>query len=1151
MQLVGGRLVLTPSDLNDYVECEHLTTLALEVARGRRRRPHVVNEQGELLRRKGQEHEAAYLARLRAEGRRVVEIASAEPWDFEAAARATGEAMRAGAEVVYQATFVVGDWRGRADFLERIDGPTALGGWGYEPVDAKLAHAEKPAYVLQLCFYGEAIGAIQGAPPERLHVLLGIGDRRPLRLADFAAYYRRVRQGFEAALGWPRPTEPYPVDHCALCEFREVCAERWRQEDHLVLVAGMRRQHVARLREAGLSTLERLAQTSPGIRVERLAPHTFETLREQAELQRVRRATGRLEWRPLPAEPGCGFARLPRPSPGDAVFDIEGDPFWEPARGLHFLFGLFTAEGGGPEGATAEGAAAVGGTGPRAVWQYRAIWAHDRPGERRAFEAVVDVLHERLARHPDMHVYHYGAYEQAALTQLMGLYATREDAVDELLRRLVFVNLHTVVRQGLRAGVPGYSLKDVEALPGFRRAAPVQSGTRAVLEYERWMQTREAGALAAIAAYNEDDCRATLALRDWLLARRPDDGPWPEVVAPRERDGATVAVVGAREALRAALLDGAGPGEPRWLAGELLEYHRREARPAWWWFFTRRDRMSLDELVDDAEAIANLEPEGRPVAVKRSVDNRLRFPPQQHKLAPGDEPYDPATKERAGTIVALDDAAGLLVLRRGPKLASAPLPQALIPRGPIPNDEQQGALARLAASVLANDGRYPALRDILARARPRVVGRPTDSDGSGREIQTTEPGGLRALAASLDGSYLFIQGPPGTGKTWTGARIVVELMRRGRRVGVAATSHKAIGKLLDEVGAAARAEGLTFRGLKKASVRNDDSVYRRGSILSATDVAAFVDAPADVRLFAGTAWLFAAEMLDGARPRGPLIDTLVIDEAGQVSLADALAMGTAARNVILLGDPLQLAQVSQGTHPPGTAASVLEHLLGEHATVPPDMGVFLDRTRRMHPDVCRFISDVVYDGRLDGTPEVARQGTALGTGLRYLPVAHAGNGPASPEEAARVATEIRAILGAAWTDEAGETRPLRPADVMVVAPYNAQVRRLRQALAAAGLDDVPVGTVDKFQGQEAPVVFYSMATSSAEEVPRSLEFLFSRNRLNVAISRARCLAYLVASPRLLESRARTIDQMRLVNALCRFGELAGTPGAAGSPRPGR
>ncbi len=641
------------------------------------------------------------------------------------------------------------------------------------------------------------------------------------------------------------------------------------------------------------------------------------------------------------------------------IFDIEGDPFWEPARGLHFLFGLVLRDG--------------------ADWRYQPMWAHDRVEERRLFEGFVDLVHERLARDPGMHVYHYGAYEKAAITQLMGIYASREDAVDELLRRKVFVNLHTVVRQGLRAGVGSYSLKEIEALAEFERRADVKSGTRAVLAYERWMDTGDPARLESIAAYNDEDCRATLALRDWLVARRPDDASWADVEAVAARDDADA---GERGALRAALVEGAEPGSPRWLAGELLEYHRREARPGWWWFFERLNQMTVEELVDDAESIGGLAPVGRGIPDKKSLRHRLAFPPQQHKLGAGDKPYDPATRKLAGTIVDVDDVGGTLELRRGPGLADVPLPRALVPGGPLTTTEQRRALGRLAASMLAGDGRYPALRDILARNAPRLRGRP-----AGGSVQTIDTEELRGLTSALDGSYLFIQGPPGTGKTWTGARLVTALMRLGRRVGVAATSHKAIHNLLAEVEKAAREEGVRFRGLKKCSDTNDESLYHGDSITNAREVADFAGARPDVLLFAGTSWLFAHRDLDGGAT--PMIDTLVIDEAGQVSLADALAMGAAARNVVLLGDPLQLAQVSQGTHPPGTEASVLEHLLGAHATIPPDRGVFLERTRRMHPDVCRFISEVVYESRLDGVPG----GGPPGHGLRDRAPVPAGASP--------------------------------------------------------------------------------------------------------------------------------------------------------------
>jgi len=253
-----------------------------------------------------------------------------------------------------------------------------------------------------------------------------------------------------------------------------------------------------------------------------------------------------------------------------------------------------------------------------------------------------------------------------------------------------------------------------------------------------------------------------------------------------------------------------------------------------------------------------------------------------------------------------------------------------------------------------------------------------------------------------------------------------------------------------------------------------------------------------------------------------------------MALTDALAVGTAARELILLGDPNQLAQVSQGSHPPGAGASVLGHLLGEDETVRPEMGEFLEQTWRMRPEVNRYISETFYEGRLEPAEICLERSVALRNGLRFVEIEHEGHRVASVEEAEFVRDEIERLLGKPYVDEHGE-RELRQEDVVVVAPYNAQVRCLRAKIPDRR---VRIGTVDKFQGQEAPFVFYSMASSSGEDVPRGLDFLFSRNRLNVAISRAKCLAYLVASPRLLDANCRTVEQMRLANALCRFVEAA-------------
>ncbi|HET7171892.1 MAG TPA: TM0106 family RecB-like putative nuclease [Gaiellales bacterium] len=1101
MQLRDGHLWLSPSDLSAHLACPYLTRLEFEAARKERSRPHGREELADLVAKKGDEHEAAFLVDLQADGRQVVEIRF-DDHDFARAHAATEAAMRAGADVIYQATFARDGWRGRADFLIRVEEPSAnLGKWSYEVWDTKLARSAKPAAVLQLTFYSGEVARIQGRLPDRLHVVPGTRIVETFRPNDFTAFLRTAQNRLRRYLDRFPDTYPWPCQHCSRCDYRQVCEARWAADDHLTLVASIRRDHVEKLNGVGVETLEGLADSPPTLTVPRVAPPMLDTLRDQAGLQLHRRRTSELTRHLLEPETERGLALLPPPSLGDLFFDMEGDPFFEAAGGLEFLFGVLARRHDGET-------------------EYTAIRARDRKEERAAFERFVDLVHERLCEHPDMHVYHYAAYEPATLSRLMGAHGTREAEVDDLLRREILVDLYQVVRQGLRAGVPSYSLKEIEQF-FFTRHADVKSGNDAVLAFERYLENGDESLLTDIEAYNEEDCLATLELRDWLLVQRQDAQaqfgveipfrPPPEV---RKQQDDMAAELDETARLHEALLLGAEPGDDRWLLAQLLDYHRREARPAWWWFFRRR-QMTDEQLLEDGEAVAGLEWDGaEPVVVSKSLEYGFTFPPQQHRFDPGDNGSDPVEGGTGWAVVEVDNIRGVMRLKRGEKQREKRLPTALVPSGPYDTGTQRAALRRLAASVLAADGRYPALGRILRRDLPL----------GGDRVQRMELDHQRALAVALDRTYLFVQGPPGSGKTYRGARLITALIRAGKRVGVASQSHKAIHNLLDAVEAAAVEEGLTFQGLKRSD-EYEGRFIRNGEPEEFTDP--------EYALIAGTSWLFTREELDQT------LDVLVIDEAGQISLADALAMGTSARSVILLGDPLQLAQVSQGVHPPGSGASVLEHLLAEHGTIPVDRGIFLTQTRRMHPAVCAYVSDAFYEGRLDAIPQCAERSTSLGVGIRWLSVEHDGDRVESVQEADAVAREIARVLAGTFTDATG-SRPLRTSDVMVVAPYNAQVRLLTERLPAG----VEIGTVDKFQGREAPVVFYSMTTSSGEDVPHGLEFLFSRHRLNVAISRAQCLAYLVCSPGLLEVNCQTIEQMRLANALCRFAELAGAAGSA-------
>jgi uncharacterized protein len=1087
VKVLDGRVWLSPSDVTAYLACEHLSALSLEVARGELPEPPPPGDQAELVFRKGLEHERAYLERLRARGQSVVAIELEGDWPRARAE--TLAALESGVDVVYQAALTGEGWRGVADFLVRVETPSALGAWSYEALDTKLARHAKPAYVLQLCFYSERLGALQGVEPEWIHVLLGNQEMESFRPREFAAYQRRVAQRLEDFVSAPPETEPFPVDRCGICEFLPRCDAHWDAVDHLCRVAGIQRRQIERLGATDVRTLAALARAEEGARPPGMAEETFAKLRGQARLQLVARETRHDTYELLPLQAETGLALLPAPSPGDLFFDFEGNPFWDHEGSLEYLWGATDARD-----------------------EFTVRWATNHDEERAAFEAFVDDVRARLEAHPDLHVYHYAQYEITALRRMMGRYGTREAELDDLLRRGVFVDLYRVVKGGLRISRPGYGLKEVEHLLGFERTAEIREGGTSIVEFERWMVERDGAILDEIAAYNREDCIATRVLRDWLLERRAEAlerfGPFPppEPVEPRpvrpEKE--------ARRVLREALLD---TGDPLCeLAGQLLDYHERERKPFWWAFFDRLEHTA-EELVEDPEAIGGLVPVGEPRPEKKSTVYAFEYPPQQQKL--GDQPFDPGTRARAGKVVSHDPETRTLELKRGPVLDEVPLPNALIPGDVYSTKAQEAALERFGRSLLEGGGVYPVLESILRR------------DAFGRDVQTTELDEMAELLLAIGRGdpglappggpvprHLVIQGPPGSGKTWTAGRLIARLVAEGKTVGVASTSHRAIHKLLAEVEEAAAERGLSFSGAKKASRDNAESEFEGNMVENVFDNADCVDRD----VVGGTAWLFADEIHERR------FDYLFVDEAGQVSLPDACAMATCAGTAVLVGDPQQLDQVLQGTHPGGSELSVLRHLMGDEQTIPPDRGVFLERTFRLHPDICGFVSEEFYESRLRPAEVAATRTTPFGTGLRWIGVPHTGNRQESREEAEAVSAEIGRLVAAG----------LAPSEVKVVAPFNAQVDLLR-SLVPAGIE---VGTVDKFQGQQARVVLYSMTSSTGEDVPRGLDFLLSRNRFNVAISRAQCLAYLVCSPRLLEVDCRTIEHMRLANALCRFVELA-------------
>lgn len=1032
--------------------------------------------------------------------------------DIEAKSQRTRAALREGADVIYQGAFLEGPWQGYSDFLLKVPLPSALGDYSYEVADTKLSRSAKPKHLIQMCIYSDILAREQGVAPQRMHVALGDGTVATVRVDAVIHYFQFARDRFLTFAATPPETsEGAPCGYCTFCRWATACDAEWEAADHLSIVAGLTRGQAEALRAAGVPDLNVLAALPPGVAVDGIQPETLWKLREQARLQAHQRLTSERVVELLAPSPSRGLARLPQPSSGDMFFDMEGDPLFD--GGLEYLFGIVTVDDGEE--------------------RFHEFWAHDRDGEREAFQRAVDFMVDRLERFPDAHVYHYAAYEETALKRLAMLHGTREREVDDFLRGHRLVDLYRVVRESIRTSELAYSIKNMEKFYlGEVRGGEVTTAGDSIVMYERWRRTGDDQILQEIGEYNRVDCSSTLMCRDWLAGMRTTGAPWYTPPADEGAGGGGDQRNDAERAvgeMAAALLAGEHGGEGwRQLLVDLLEFHQRESKPAWWAVFSRQGLPHV-ELLEDAECLAGLEPhpDVPPRPDKKSTIHTFTFPAQDFKLKSGDKPRRAGSLEPAGEVISIDEDGGVIELKLGPSRTPLEPGAALIPAGPVGDSALRAAVYRFAEAVRDGDAdRYSAVVSVLRRDLPSIAGRdagaPVVTEGA-----EPLPATIAALMA-LQGSHLLIQGPPGAGKTYTASQAIAALLASGMRVGIASNGHKAINQLLGEVEALVATHGFACRGIKKSS--REDQMLGTGRWIEETLANEAVTGAH--QLVAGTAWVFARPEHDQA------FDYLFIDEAGQVGLANVVAMGVAARNIVLVGDQMQLAQPVQGTHPRGSGVSALQHLLDGHATVPPERGVFLSETRRMHPDLCSFVSAAVYERRLRSAPGTEVQSlladpaldpeAIAAVGLRFVFVDSLGCTQRSRPEAERLDRTYRALLGQQWRDRQGIERPIGVDDILVVSPYNMQVEFLKATLPAGAR----VGTVDKFQGQEAAVVLVSMATSSGDDLPRNIEFLYSRNRLNVAISRARCLAVIFANPRLLEVPCSTIAQMELVNGLC-------------------
>ncbi len=1126
---------LSASQLNNFLGCQHYTALWLADIKP----PDQVDASTELIQKKGIEHEERVLTRLESLHGTAVRI-EGHAVAFQARVNATVTAIRAGAPLIYQGALHSDRWVGFPDFLVRKE-QNADGSWQYAPEDAKLKFSTTASHVLQLNVYAQLLDATAAVHATHGTIYMGSGEPETFDLRKTTHVTTRLMRRLEAFVDLPtRHTQPRRVAACKHCPYRERCEGEWRAADSPIFVANITANQVDALANVQITTLELLAASDPNVPIDGIGRETMVRIQRQARLQAsARRAPpdahgGRAEQvEVLPAIRGRGFTVLPPVDAGDLFFDMEGDPHYPAGLqrpdgplckpGLEYLFGLW------------------GQVGLQGANEYRAFWGLDRAKELAAFTSVMRFFMAHLAKYPAAHIYHYNSYEVSALKRISNLNKLFMPELDQMLREQRFVDLYPIVRQALCVSTEQYSLKALEKIYWPHRTGDVSNAGDSVVQFEAWLRDpSNQKILDDIAIYNKEDCVSTQELRQWLVAQRPASAGYQltRELAEKEADKLARAAAGAeeqaaREALAAKLkTNGALSVQAANLLSELLWFHERALKPEWWQYFSW-PMHTEEELIDSFDCIGGmtLDTSVALVIEKQSHIATYRFAAQETKRKVGEQVLFSDTLESAGTIQSLDKDCGVLTLKRAINKGAFPGTASIVPSEIFVPKKQIAAVRALVERVANGDlssdrATLDLLEKRLPRFKGRLAGQPVIPLGAPLTDATVQ------AVLDLDESYLPIQGPPGTGKTHTTACAILALLKAGKRVAVSSNSHRVIDHVLNEVERMALAAGQVFKGAKYGQ---KPTGCQGGLIENVTQERSLT---AQHRLVGATAFVLSRTEQVGC------YDYLIIDEAGQVALANVVAMAACARNLVLVGDQRQLPQPTQGIHPEPSGFSCLDFLMEGHATVPPERGVLLDVSWRMHPDVCGFISDFIYDGRLQSHAQAKRRHLILqgavspalkATGLSVLLVDHSGCAQTSLPEARAIEQLIAELLNQQFVDEHGVTKPLTLAEIIVVAPFNAQVQLLQKVLPPG----TEIGTVDKFQGQQAIVSIVSMTTSHGDDAPRGSAFLFSTERLNVALSRAKCLSILVRSRTLLDGTPSSVLDLERLDVFSALDMRAG------------
>ena len=1117
-----------------------------------------------LLADKGLQHEGHYLEQFKQDlgADNVCKISE----DKETRAAETIKAMQAGYQVIFQAYLERDNFAGSADFLIKKAGHSNLGDYYYEAWDTKLSLSTKTYFIIQLCCYSWMLETAQGKVPEHAVVVLGNKKQDTYRLAAYYPYFLNLKTQFlKAQTDFQSDWSMMP--DLAFCSdfgvWSSFAKEQLKKSDSLALVANIRKSQIKKLQDIGVSTLSELAiSEQPDIKG--ISSDTFDKLKAQAAIQLASRGQDKPLFDVLRPNDGKGLSGLPPKSKLDMYFDIEGHPLV--TGGLEYLWGVSYEDKNAAQGKE---------------YAFKDWWAHDQNQEKLAFEGFIDWSYQRWQQDPTLHIYHYATYEITAIHKMVNRYQTRKDQVAELLANHVFVDLYKVVKSGLLIGEPNYSIKSVEHLYRGKRDTEVANGSDSIVFYENWhaqgglenwneqangyqswlenpdqFDWQAWTTLQEIRSYNIDDCESTLELVVWLRDQQQNNNICfnaGEVIPKEELEKTDRQLENEqkRQALiqrQQALLDqfeahaDLKADKQAELLVSLLHFYDRERKPKIFTYLQRAEKTD-SELFDDDTVVFDLS-----LTSQQENDGKISCV----ALFKNDQPLrtdkletatikDTSAKVSKITLTEHDAHYSQIsfVINADQQDALQQLPLTLFAdEARINTDNLENRLCEITEAYFETRQLPKLLATIINQAKPGFTGQQSPLPISRQQYPDNDDylSAIITAVKAMDETCLCIQGPPGAGKTYTAKNIIKALVKQDKRIGVMSNSHAAIMNLLKPL-----IEELPEIAISKiggyGSQRDfkEQFDFEKFTQFEYRQAMSFTKAkPYDhYQIVGATVYGFANEV-SYEQP----VDYLFVDEASQVALANLLAVSGAAKNIILMGDQMQLEQPIQGSHPGLSGSSALEFMLMAHAVIPDDKGIFLERTYRMHPEVCAPLSEIVYEGKLQADADNSKQTITLpkpslitkAHGILSVSVEHEGNSQSSEEEAQLVQQLIAELKTGTFTNKDGQQNPITDDDILVIAPYNMQVNLLKEKLGST----LKIGTIDKFQGQEAPVVIISMAISDIEESPRGLDFVLDINRLNVAVSRAQALAIIVSNEGLEQCKVNSLAQMAKVGLFCRL-----------------